>query len=85
MWNPNTLSPTLRRQHLLSTITINFDMNELTLISRATSVSRASRNGLTISRNPPLIRLIKKNGAPHDLKPPNVLIERFVAWTAIVK
>ncbi|KAG7448406.1 uncharacterized protein BT62DRAFT_889346 [Guyanagaster necrorhizus] len=57
-------------------------MNESGSISRATSVSRASRNGSTISRNQ---SLIKKNVAPHDLKPSDVLIERFVAWKAIVK
>ncbi|KAK0231679.1 hypothetical protein EDD85DRAFT_848200 [Armillaria nabsnona] len=57
-------------------------MNELALISRARSISWASQNGSTISCNP---SLIKKNGAPHDLKPSNVLIERYVAWTAIVK
>ncbi|KAF9254560.1 hypothetical protein L218DRAFT_982503 [Marasmius fiardii PR-910] len=36
----------------------------------------------TISRNQ---SLIKKNIAPHDLRPSDVLIERFVAWKAIVK
>lgn len=51
-------------------------------ISRATSVSRASRHGSTVSRSQ---SLIKKNVAPHDLKPSDVLIERFVAWKAIVK
>ncbi|PBK97829.1 hypothetical protein ARMGADRAFT_1076284 [Armillaria gallica] len=54
------------------TTTIKFDMNELALISRATSISRASQNGSTISRNP---SLIKKNGTPRDLKPSNGLIE----------
>jgi hypothetical protein len=29
--------------------------------------------------------LVKKNTAPHDLRPSDVLIERFVAWKAIVK
>ncbi|KAG6840281.1 hypothetical protein C0991_007769 [Blastosporella zonata] len=51
-------------------------------VSRATSVSRASRQGSTLSRNQ---SLIKKNIAPHDLHPSDVLIERFVAWKAIVK
>ncbi|KAG6816612.1 hypothetical protein H0H87_004618 [Tephrocybe sp. NHM501043] len=51
-------------------------------VSRATSVSRASRQGSTVSRNQ---SLIKKNIAPHDLHPSDVLIERFVAWKAIVK
>ncbi|KAG6826901.1 hypothetical protein H0H92_013976 [Tricholoma furcatifolium] len=51
-------------------------------LSRATSVSRASRQNSTVSRNQ---SLIKKNIAPHDLHPSDVLIERFVAWKAIVK
>lgn len=51
-------------------------------ISRATSVSRASKQGSTVSRAQ---SLIKKNIAPQDLKPSDVLIERFVAWKAIVK
>ncbi|OCH94846.1 hypothetical protein OBBRIDRAFT_788848 [Obba rivulosa] len=51
-------------------------------ISRATSVSRASRHGSTVSRSQ---SLIKKNIAPHDLRPSDILIERFVAWKAIVK
>ncbi|KIY67774.1 hypothetical protein CYLTODRAFT_352493 [Cylindrobasidium torrendii FP15055 ss-10] len=53
-------------------------MSEFRSVSRATSISRAS----TISRNQ---SLIKKNVAPHDLRPSDVLIERFVAWKAIVK
>ncbi|KAL0572261.1 hypothetical protein V5O48_009707 [Marasmius crinis-equi] len=57
-------------------------MNETASLSRATSVSRASKQGSTISRNQ---SLIKKNIAPHDLRPSDVLIERFVAWKAIVK
>ncbi|KAG6369876.1 hypothetical protein JVT61DRAFT_13340 [Boletus reticuloceps] len=56
--------------------------NETASISRATSVSRASRHGSTLSRSQ---SLIKKNVAPQDLKPSDVLIERFVAWKAIVK
>lgn len=51
-------------------------------ISRATSVSRASKQGSTVSRAQ---SLIKKNIAPQDLRPSDVLIERFVAWKAIVK
>lgn len=50
-------------------------------ISRATSVSRASRRS-SVSRSQ---SLINKNIAPHDLRPSDVLIERFVAWKAIVK
>lgn len=57
-------------------------MNDTGSVSRATSISRASKQGSTISRNQ---SLIKKNIAPHDLKPSDVLIERFVAWKAIVK
>ncbi|KAH7929232.1 hypothetical protein BV22DRAFT_136463 [Leucogyrophana mollusca] len=56
--------------------------NEAASISRATSVSRASKQGSTISRNQ---SLIKKNVAPQDLRPSDILIERFVAWKAIVK
>ncbi|KZV90835.1 hypothetical protein EXIGLDRAFT_616364 [Exidia glandulosa HHB12029] len=52
-------------------------------ISRATSVSRrTSVKNSTLSRNS---TLIKKNTAPTDLRPSDVLIERFVAWKAIVK
>ena len=57
-------------------------MNDSASISRATSISRASKQGSTVSRSQ---SLIKKNIAPHDLKPSDVLIERFVAWKAIVK
>ncbi|KAI0050471.1 hypothetical protein FA95DRAFT_1555591 [Auriscalpium vulgare] len=57
-------------------------MNDAASISRATSVSRASRQGSTISKTQ---SLIKKNIAPHDLRPSDILIERFVAWKAIVK
>ncbi|KAF8322639.1 hypothetical protein DL93DRAFT_2050446 [Clavulina sp. PMI_390] len=47
-------------------------------ISRATSVSRRS----TMSRNQ---ALIKKNTTPHDLRPSDVLLERFTAWKVITK
>ncbi|KAG1820831.1 uncharacterized protein BJ212DRAFT_1335757 [Suillus subaureus] len=56
--------------------------NEAATISRATSVSRTSKHGSTASRNQ---SLIKKNVAPQDLRPSDVLIERFVSWKAIVK
>lgn len=56
--------------------------NEQESISRATSISRASKHGSTVSRSQ---SLIKKNVAPHDLRPSDILIERFVAWKAIVK
>ncbi|KAF8990776.1 hypothetical protein BDQ17DRAFT_342716 [Cyathus striatus] len=49
--------------------------------SRA-SLSRASRQGSTMSRTQ---SLIKRNIELHDLVPSDVLIERFVAWKAIVK
>lgn len=51
-------------------------------ISRATSVSRSTKAGSTRSRSQ---SLIKKNVAPHDLRPSDILIERFVGWKAIVK
>ncbi|GLB40124.1 putative pleckstrin homology domain [Lyophyllum shimeji] len=51
-------------------------------VSRATSISRASKQGSSVSRTQ---SLIKKNVAPQDLRPSDVLIERFVAWKAIVK
>ncbi|EJD06740.1 uncharacterized protein FOMMEDRAFT_75599 [Fomitiporia mediterranea MF3/22] len=56
--------------------------NDGATISRATSISRASAKGSNISRNQ---SLIKKNIAPNDLRPSDVLIERFVGWKAIVK
>ncbi|KIJ11503.1 hypothetical protein PAXINDRAFT_177335 [Paxillus involutus ATCC 200175] len=56
--------------------------NEAASISRATSISRASKHGSTTSRSQ---SLIKKNVAPQDLRPSDILIERFVAWKAIVK
>ncbi|KAG1735340.1 uncharacterized protein EDB91DRAFT_1144983 [Suillus paluster] len=56
--------------------------HEATTISRATSISRASKHGSTASRNQ---SLIKKNVAPQDLRPSDILIERFVSWKAIVK
>ena len=57
-------------------------MNDAASLSLATSISKASRQGSTASRSQ---SLIKKNIAPHDLRPSDVLIERFVAWKAIVK
>ncbi|KAH8094464.1 hypothetical protein BXZ70DRAFT_358492 [Cristinia sonorae] len=50
-------------------------------ISRATSRA-SSKHGSSISRSQSLIR---KNIAPHDLRPSDILIERFVAWKVIVK
>ncbi|KIL65748.1 hypothetical protein M378DRAFT_459450 [Amanita muscaria Koide BX008] len=57
-------------------------MNNATPPSRSASLSRASKHGSTLSRTQ---SLIKKNIAPQDLKPSDILIERFVAWNAIVK
>jgi hypothetical protein len=51
-------------------------------VSRATSISRASKAPSTVSRNQ---SLIKKNIAPHDLRPSDILIERFTAWKMIIK
>jgi len=65
---------------LVNLSTMNY--NETASISRATSVSRASKHESVLSRSQ---SLIKKNVAPQDLKPSDVLIERFVAWKAIVK
>ncbi|EJD49586.1 hypothetical protein AURDEDRAFT_112445 [Auricularia subglabra TFB-10046 SS5] len=56
---------------------------EIHSISRGTSVSRrTSVRSTALSRNSTLIR---KNTSPTDLRPSDVLIERFVAWKAIVK
>jgi hypothetical protein len=60
----------------------NHSHNDGASLSRATSMSRASKQGSTVSRNQ---SLIKKNVAPQDLRPSDILIERFVAWKAIVK
>ncbi|KAF8631628.1 hypothetical protein AX15_002269 [Amanita polypyramis BW_CC] len=50
--------------------------------SRSASLSRASKHGSSVSRAQ---SLIKKNIQPQDLRPSDILIERFVAWNAIVK
>ena len=55
--------------------------NDSVSISRATSRA-SSRHGSTVSRQQ---SLIKKNIAPHDLRPSDILIERFSAWKIIVK
>ena len=58
-------------------------MNDSVSLSRATSISRGStKAGSAVSRQQ---SLIKKNIAPHDLRPSDILIERFTAWKAIVK
>ena len=58
-------------------------MNDSVSLSRATSLSRgSSKNGSAVSRQQ---SLIKKNIAPHDLRPSDILIERFTTWKAIVK
>ena len=56
--------------------------NDGASVSRATSISRSTKAGSTRSRSQ---SLIKKNVAPHDLRPSNILIERLVGWKAIVK
>ncbi|KDN38265.1 hypothetical protein K437DRAFT_28182 [Tilletiaria anomala UBC 951] len=48
-------------------------------ISRATSLSRKST---VASRN---ASLIKKNTGPHELRPSDILIERFIGWKHITK
>jgi len=68
--------------HNCTVLALDNDMNDAASISRATSISRASKQGSTISRSQ---SLVKKNIAPHDLRPSDVLIERFIAWKAIVK
>lgn len=58
-------------------------MQDQSNLSRANSRNSArSRNGSSLSRNQ---SLIKKNIQLQDLKPADVLIERFVAWKAIVQ
>ncbi|KAH9926523.1 hypothetical protein B0H21DRAFT_894979 [Amylocystis lapponica] len=57
-------------------------MNETVSLSRATSLSRASKHGSSMSRSQ---SLIQKSIAPHDLRPSDILIDRFVAWKVIVK
>ncbi|KAF8336107.1 hypothetical protein F5887DRAFT_1248382 [Amanita rubescens] len=57
-------------------------MNNSVPPSRSASISRASKHGSSVSRSQ---SLIKKNIAPNDLRPSDILIERFVAWNAIVK
>ncbi|VDB92044.1 unnamed protein product [Peniophora sp. CBMAI 1063] len=58
--------------------------NETVSISRAASTrSRSSKRGSTISRSQSLVKRQIQGG--NDLKPSDVLIERFVAWKTIVK
>lgn len=58
-------------------------MNDSVSLSRATSISRgSSKHGSAVSRQQ---SLIKKNIAPNDLRPSDILIERFTAWKVIVK
>ncbi|KAL7423673.1 hypothetical protein Q5752_001255 [Cryptotrichosporon argae] len=52
-------------------------MSHFDTLSRTTS-----KAGSTVSRNQ---SLIKKNTQPHELKPSDILIERFTAWKQIVK
>ncbi|EIN03492.1 hypothetical protein PUNSTDRAFT_78092 [Punctularia strigosozonata HHB-11173 SS5] len=55
--------------------------NDSASLSRATSISRTSHRS-TRSRAQ---SLVQKATAPQDLRPSDVLIERFTAWKAIVK
>lgn len=57
------------------------NMNDSVSLSRATSRA-SSKHGSSVSRQQ---SLIKKNIAPHDLRPSDILIERFMAWKIIVK
>lgn len=58
--------------------------NDTVSISRAASTrSRSSKRGSTISRSQSLVKRQIQGG--NDLKPSDVLIERFVAWKTIVK
>ena len=50
-------------------------------VGRTASIVRSHRSAAT-SRNQ---SLIKKNIAPHDLRPSDILIERFTAWKMIIK
>jgi len=49
---------------------------------RATSIRSSRSRRSTMSRAQ---SLIKKNIESHDLRPSDIIIERFVAWKAIVK
>ncbi|KAI3605412.1 cytoplasm protein [Moniliophthora roreri] len=53
-------------------------------LSRATSISRASGKNSSLSRS---ASLIKKNiqPTPNDLRPSDILIERFTLWKSIIK
>jgi hypothetical protein len=53
-----------------------------TMLNRAPSRASGRTAGSTLSKSQ---SLIKKNIELQDLKPADVLIERFVAWKAIVK
>ncbi|WVQ71096.1 hypothetical protein IAR50_000621 [Cryptococcus sp. DSM 104548] len=51
-------------------------------MSHFDTLSRTTSRASNVSRNQ---SLIKKNTAPHELKPSDILIERFQAWKGIVK
>ena len=76
--NPCPAHPSL---HSSSLTAMHTDRDAVS-ISRARSISRASKHGSTVSRSQ---SLIKKSIAPHDLRPSDILIERFTAWKIIVK
>ena len=61
--------------------------HEALTISRTTSLSRAGSKRSTggVSTTSRAQSLIKKNIAPSDLRPSDILIERFVSWKMIVK
>ncbi|KAI5995838.1 hypothetical protein F5J12DRAFT_855427 [Pisolithus orientalis] len=72
--------------------------NEERSVSRAPSFSKASHRTHSTTRTSTISRarsrsrprsrtqsLVKKNVAPTDLRPSDILIDRFVAWKAIVK
>lgn len=81
-WPPSyTAHLPLSARHFFSLAAMQIDRDAVS-ISRARSVSRASKHGSTVSRSQ---SLIKKSIAPHDLRPSDILIERFTAWKIIVK
>lgn len=91
-WRGLTSTPSSRihlsarqRYVILSTMAYyqNREFREPENHSRATSInSSRSRRSSTMSRAQTLIR---KNIDSHDLRPSDIIIERFVAWKAIVK
>ena len=58
-------------------------MNKDDTVSISRATSRSSKRGSTMSRSQSLVKRQIQGG--NDLKPSDVLIERFVAWKTIVK